>query len=127
MNTNLAQEYANSVADSIQEWCALGCPFGATDEYGNVLDPGDLKTIDNYQEVTAADYLSDVLDIEYRTNARHEYKSAELLVAYGGPNAYIDTGRRTLMAYWGGHSWERKLPADFIDQLDDFCEELHAC
>jgi len=71
------------------------------------------------------DYLTDVLDIEYRVGSDREYRSAEVLVAFGGPNVWIDTKRNVVKGAWWGDSTE----AGYIDNmdLDAALEELFNC
>lgn len=71
---------------------------------------------------TAYDYLTDALDIEYRVNGNHEYRSGRIMVTYGGPNIYVDTSRRVIEGYWGSDSVE--VPYDDSLGLDDALEEL---
>mgnify|MGYP001793188905 CR=1 FL=1 len=71
------------------------------------------------------DYLQDILDIEYRVGSDREYRSAEILVAFGGPNIWIDTKTQTVKgAWWGDHA-----EASYTDEmgLDGACEELFNC
>lgn len=123
---NLAKEYADSVADQIIDWCNAGYPFGARDDDGEPIELEDIADTDNITKISAYDYMEDILDIEYRVGADCEYRSAELLITCGGPNAYIDTARRALIVHWSG-SHTRSLPADFINALDEACEELLNC
>jgi len=43
------------------------------------------------QEFTAFDYLSDCLDIEWVLHSDRTFKGARVLVAFGGPNIWINT------------------------------------
>lgn len=101
------QRHVDSIAKSISE--------GFTDE--------DLN--DDGEQMSAYDYLSDVLDIEYTVNGRGEYLGARVLVAFGGPNIWVNTRTNTVEGYW----WGDKATADFTDgmDLDSALEELWAC
>lgn len=48
------------------------------------------------------DYLSDVLDIEYRVNSDGLYRSAKIMVAYGGPTIWVDFLTKEVNLYWWG-------------------------
>lgn len=74
------------------------------------------------QTQSAYDYLSDVLDIEYRVGGDKQYRSAEILVSFGGPNIWINTQYNRVHGAWGSDSYS----APFIDNmgLDDVCEEM---
>ena len=52
----------------------------------------DLSSInDDGEYTTAFDYLQDALDIEYIVNGKGEYLGARVLVAFGGPNIWVNT------------------------------------
>jgi len=52
----------------------------------------------------AFDYLSDALDIEYVRDSQGNYRGAIVLVAFGGPNIWIDTRWKEVRgAWWGDH------------------------
>ena len=71
------------------------------------------------------DYLDDVYDIEYIIDVNGNYRGAELMVAGGGPNIYVETRDNTVRGYWGGD----KAQWHYVDNigLDDACEELYQC
>lgn len=123
---NMAQEYAESVGRGIWEDTHNGYPFGLREE---VEHEGDPECESEECGCTppardAYDYLTEgVYDIEYRVSYDLIYRSAELMIAGGGPNAYIDTGERALIVYWGGDRGRWGLPKDFIDALDEAVEE----
>lgn len=77
------------------------------------------------EETSAYDYLEDALDINWILNSDRSYKGARILVAFGGPNIWIDTTTNTVEGYW----WGDKYSARFDDQigLDEALEELFAC
>jgi len=130
MSTASAEEYADSIAEQINAWTTAGAPFGwinpDTDEWtGDEPETDDDRV--TFEDASAYDYLESALDIEYRVNGEREYRSAEITLAVGGPNAWIDTKTRTLhVAWWWSKPVERTLPSKFIDDLDDALEELWA-
>ena len=71
------------------------------------------------------DYLQDVLDIEYVVDKNGEYLGARILVAFGGPNIWIDTRRGMV----DGYHWSEKESVLFRDNvgLDDAIAELWCC
>lgn len=87
------------------------------------FDSADLN--DDGEELTAFNYLSDALDIEYVVNSKSEYLGARVLVAFGGPNIWINTRTNTVEGYW----WGESARASFEDGigLDDALSELWAC
>ena len=76
-------------------------------------------------EFSAFDYLQDALDIEYIVNSKGEYLGARVLVAFGGPNIWIDTRKGIVEGAW----WSDYAKASFEDNLglDDALSELWNC
>ena len=91
-NTNLKQETELQMAEQVHSIVEAI----STGEYD--FDP----EYSDYDAPCAADYIKDVLDINYIINSDKSYKGARLLVAFGGPNIWIDTTTKTVEAYWGG-------------------------
>lgn len=83
------------------------------------------RDIDSEGEFSAFDYLQDALDIEYIVNSKGEYLGARVLVAFGGPNIWVNTRTNTVEGYW----WSDKAEAHFIDSMDlnGALEELWNC
>lgn len=77
------------------------------------------------EQMTAFDYLQDALDIEYIVNGKGEYLGARVLVAFGGPNIWVNTRTNTVEGHW----WADSCTASFTDNigLDDALEELWNC
>lgn len=109
MSDNLAQQYADSIHDGIIADMESGNIFGVNEDTG--------------EELSAYDWLEDVLDIEYLVNGEGQYRGAELLLTYGGPNAYLDTKHSTLTVYWGSGNATRYIPLGFTDYLNYALEE----
>lgn len=96
------------------------------DELTNGLDQTDAKEYaEDGEEFTAWDYIRDVLDINWILHNDRTYKGARLLVAYGGPNIWIDTVNEKVQGYW----WGDYAEASFSDNigLDDVLQELFNC
>lgn len=87
------------------------------------FDSADLN--DDGEEMSAFDYLQGALDIEYIVNSKGEYLGARVLVAFGGPNIWINTRTNTVEGYW----WDESARASFEDGigLDEALSELWAC
>lgn len=83
---------------------------------------------DEFEQVSIYDYLSDVLDATYYTTGRGgEYKGVRLLLAWGGPNVYLDTYFRTLELYWWTESATVDLLPDEVAEVDAMWSELYDC
>lgn len=73
----------------------------------------------------AMEYLEDSLEIEYYVGSDKQYRGARVLVAFGGPNIWIDTKFKRVEGHWWGDSYS----ATFTDEmgLDDTLSELFNC
>ena len=76
-------------------------------------------------EQSAFDYLQDALDIQYIVDSKKEYLGARILVAFGGPNIWINTQFNQVEGYW----WNDKSTFSYQDNLglDEACSELFNC
>lgn len=81
----------------------------------------------NYDDepMSAFDYLQDALDIEYIVNSKREYLGARVLVAFGGPNIWVNTRTKLVEGYW----WGEYAKASFDDRigLDEALQTLWEC
>ena len=83
----------------------------------------------NYEEgeiVSAFDYLEGVLDINYILDSNREYKGARILVAFGGPNIWIDTDKQVVEGYWWGDSFTASYHDDVMG-INEALEEIWRC
>ena len=69
------------------------------------------------------EYLDDVLEIGYQISGDKRYLGARLLVAFGGPNIWVDTRTQTVEGYWWGEKFEVYYHTDELG-LHEACEEL---
>jgi hypothetical protein len=83
------------------------------------------RDIDIEGEFSAFDYLEGALDIEYIVNSKGEYLGARVLVAFGGPNIWVNTRTGMVEGAW----WSDRADASFTDNmgLDEALSELWAC
>jgi hypothetical protein len=88
------------------------------------FDDDDLNYDD--EPMTAFDYLQDALDIEYIVNGKREVLGARILVAFGGPNIWINTRTKQVEGYWWGDKCIMSYDQDNIG-LDDAIETLWSC
>jgi hypothetical protein len=75
---------------------------------------------------TAFDYLQDALDIEYIVSSKKEYLGARVLVAFGGPNIWVNTRTQQVEGYWWGDSCVMSYDKDEMD-IDGALSELYNC
>lgn len=103
---DMLQNHVNSIAKTL------------TDGFGDELNDDD-------EPFSAFDYLQDSLDIHWVLNNDRTYRGARVLVAFGGPNIWVDTNTGLVEGYW----WGDYAKASFTDNigLDDTLEELFSC
>lgn len=89
---------------------------------------GEVHEIEEFEQLSLYDYFGgDVLDIDYLVNYQKEYKGARILVAWGGPNIYIDTISGNVELYWWTESAKHRMRSDVIDAIDEWAEEYFNC
>ena len=73
-------------------------------------------------------YLSSnqIMDTNYVLNYNLDYVGSQLLVAFGGPNIWIDTQHQQVKGYWWGDEVIKEYYKDSI-HLDDHIKELYEC
>jgi hypothetical protein len=102
------QNHVNSIAESL-----TNPPEPVENEYGEMV--GD-----------AYDWLNDVLDIEFMiASDRETVLGARILVAFGGPNIWVNTRTNEVEGYW----WGESAKASFVDNLGigDAVADLFHC
>jgi len=90
------------------------------------ISEADFDRNDDGDECSAFDYLQDALDIEYIVASdRKTLLGARVLVAFGGPNIWVNTRTNTVEGHW----WGESASATFEDSigLQDALEELFNC
>ena len=75
--------------------------------------------------LSAWDYLSDALDIEFITDCNGNYLGARVLVTFGGPTIWVNTRTYQVEGGWWGDNCVREF-TDTIG-LDDACEQQWLC
>lgn len=83
----------------------------------HVTDTGD------YEQCGMWDYMRDILDIEYRCGSDREYRSCKIMVAWGGPNIYIDTACAMVKLYWWTEYAEYPISYEARDAIDEWAKE----
>ena len=76
-------------------------------------------------QMSGLDYINDALDIEYVVDGQGEYLGARVLVAFGGPNIWINTRQGIIEGYW----YEESCRVSFDDNidLDEALSEFWGC
>lgn len=84
----------------------------------------------DYEPETASmgDYFTEYYNIEYRIGSDMEtLNSVEIMIAYGGPNIYVDTADAKIKLYWWGEYAEASLDRSTATEIDNYFDELWCC
>lgn len=98
-------------------FCTCGCQVDLIGDDEN----------DPWEQVSFYDYFENALDIDYIINSSKEYKACRIMVAWGGPNIYINTWERKVELYWWTESGSFYLSGDTCDAIDEWAEENFTC
>ena len=80
----------------------------------------------NPDTLSGFDYIADVLDINWILDSNREFKGARILVAFGGPNIWIDTDKQTVEGTWWNESFTASYSNDEMD-IEGACAEVFGC
>ena len=67
-----------------------------------------------------------IMDIKYVLDSNYDYVGCQLLVAFGGPNIWIDTQDQQVKGYWWGDNIIWNYYTDSVG-LDDYFREIYEC
>ena len=107
----LALSYAKGIINTFELNCSLGTPFGICEHE------------EHEHHADAYDYLEEVLDIRYVVDSNRQYIGAQLLLACGGPNVWLDTVTQKLSVYWDSNE-SLYVPQSITRELDEALAEL---
>nr|DAI40817.1 MAG TPA: TFIIB-TERMINAL DOMAIN, TFIIB, TRANSCRIPTION INITIATION [Caudoviricetes sp.]DAJ55848.1 MAG TPA: TFIIB-TERMINAL DOMAIN, TFIIB, TRANSCRIPTION INITIATION [Caudoviricetes sp.] len=83
-----------------------------------------IDDLDDLDEVNLWDYFEDCpLDIEYTINSDLDYVGARIMIAFGGPNIYINTNNKRVELYWGFSRAEAALSDHAVEAIDAYFED----
>ena len=99
----------------------LFCECGAQVE---LIKNGDNEP---WEMVSFYDYFENALDIDYIVNSEKQYKACRIMIAFGGPNIYVNTWGRKVELYWWNESGSMWLTSDACDAIDEWAEEYFNC
>ena len=88
---------------------------------GEAIFEGDLEV------ATIGDYFDDFYDVDYIVDSNKHYKACRVLVAFGGPNIYIDTWKQEVRLEWWNKKAVADIPEDLCMVIDEFFETIYNC
>ena len=123
------ERYANGEIYRCPE-CGEHCVIEEEEnENGDIVYKCDCGCTTEYEpeQLNVWDWMEDVLDIEYRVGSDKEYRSVRVMVAFGGPNIFVDTATKTVELYWWGDRASYSISRDAAAALDEWAEEYWGC
>ena len=100
-----------------QLFCGCGCQVDLVGENG-----------EGWEQISLYDYFTDrVLDVEWRIGSDRKYRSVKIMVAWGGPNIFIDTASRAVELYWWTDRASYLIDTDTCSAIDEWAEEWFNC
>ena len=88
---------------------------------GEKIFEGDIEI------ATIGDYFDDFYDIDYVIGRDKHYKACRVLVAFGGPNIYIDTWEKEVQLFWCSDTAIADIPDELCATIDEFFEMVYEC
>ena len=79
----------------------------------------------DFEQLSIYDWLEDALEFKYTINGDMTYCAGRVMVAYGGPNIYVDTMQGAVQLFWWTDRAEYPLTRDAINALDEALEEFY--
>lgn len=111
---------ADNSKEQLREQCEMIARQIETGEYDFDAEGSD------GEGPNAFDYLADALSIEHVVTANGEHNGAIVLVAFGGPNIWIDTRWKEVRGAWWGDSCTVPYHRDELG-LDEALGTIYAC
>tara|TARA_R110000787_G_scaffold202594_1_gene313225 strand:- start:137 stop:505 length:369 start_codon:yes stop_codon:yes gene_type:complete len=112
-----AKQHLQDMVDNI----ARDIQYGITFEDAG-MDAGEFDS-EPHALISGHDYLADAMDINYVVTQDAQYLGARILVAFGGPNIWIDTRAGLVQGHWWGDSVTARIDGDSMG-LDECLSEL---
>ena len=88
---------------------------------------GAVAETDEYEQLSIFDYIADALDIRYLVSSDREVLAVKILVAFGGPNIWIDTETRQVELYWWTDRASYPISNALCDELEWAAQEVFQC
>lgn len=90
---------------------------------------GAVTSVDDWETLSLWEYFDDAFDVEFRVcgRARDALRSVCVMVAYGGPNIYVDTASKSVELYWWSERASYPISYEAAEIIDDWAAEYWGC
>jgi len=124
----MTEENYNHCKHIAEELEAIAAGTVYMTEDGDIINENNItEDMEDVEPFTMWDYFSDVYDIKYTISSDKTLCGVQLLVAFGGPNIYIDTNDGKVKLYWWTDYAEYELSREVIESINDCFQELYYC
>lgn len=117
----LAREYADDIA-AYTDGRMWRDEDGEDHEIAEGEQPGE-----GWHQLGISDYLDGMLDYRVICARNGDYIAAHVLMAFGGPNVWVNTDTQEVAVYWGASSATWPLPYGAGEEIDAVINELWGC
>ena len=69
----------------------------------------------------------EILLVDYIVDSQKQFKAVRVMIAYGGPNIYIDTYSGEVQLYWLSERAAAEIPAIICDEINTVFQEFYYC
>ena len=73
--------------------------------------------------VCLSDYFADNLGVTFTVDEHIRFRSASIMIAFGGPNIYIDTASGDVELYWWNETGRYPMRRYVVDEIDEWASE----
>lgn len=125
----MTEENYNHCKHIAEELEAIAAGTVYMTEDGDIIDENNItEDMEDVEPFTMWDYFSDVYDIKYTIGSdRETLYGVQLLVAFGGPNIYIDTNDGKVKLFWWNDYAEYDLSQEVIESINDTFRDIFYC
>ena len=82
------------------------------------------EQLEEAEQLGLYDYFENALDIKYICNSNREVEDIRILVAFGGPNIWIDTESSKVELSWWNESADYAIDETAVDAIRDWAVEM---
>lgn len=88
------------------------------------LDDADEDMPEDAEQAWFSDYFEETYNTHYVIDSTGELVGVRIMVAFGGPNVWVDTYNGEVVSYWGGDVERYPLHPSTCSDIEDWAREL---